>query len=624
MRPPALKMVLGQSSTQNFKKVNSKDFFGILNITNKDIAGSPSGIKLNKDNFAQKFRPLLDPMAGKKNEPAEIDVTFGTMRFDRDNIPRVHGQFDNANQVSEYNPQVIKEQFVKKESIDVGSSDSVASQRISAENKVNPVETSNQQKPFKISDVKPTQSLSDILKLFKIRTAKDIAKYENKPPLTFFFENSLPLKAKEKAGSKSRLIDVSDDIKLSGHKLSEHELETNIVEASLKSDLKPALEYDPAKDQIPIHDLDPESEEYQRRNDSSQLEFDKTIDQEYDVGELSAPIGALEYLKKIRAQKIEPTVDSLKEQLKKDNPYPLRPIIRLDSKGFNIYTNQVPDWNACRYQDILQHVRQSIIYHNYDILAVNKPYGIASHDEERNREPIDMNNLLTELAAELRVEKVYLAHRLDKTTTGVLLFATSQERARQLNKLFKSDQIKKTYWCITKGIPDPKSGIIDIPVGEYKVAGKTRSCLAPERIEKENQLSQRYRESRRAISEYNVINNTNHVALVEVKPKTGVKHQIRCHLGFGLGKPILGDHKYSSLSKMAPQTLPASLLKAFHIRQQKVRTLPIHLHAKSVVIPGAKANGETLFIKAPVPSYFMDNLKTLGLLSERVKAQAMQ
>lgn len=298
--------------------------------------------------------------------------------------------------------------------------------------------------------------------------------------------------------------------------------------------------------------------------------------------------------------------------------HPLEKDVTLDSKGFNDYTHQVTNWDACIREEILGELKKSIIYHNYDVLAINKPYGLASHGGNK-KDKLNVNSLLQDLAKTMRIEKVYLAHRLDKTTSGVLLFATSQERADQLNKLFKSDQIKKTYWCITKGVPILHEAIIDIPIGEYEIAGMFRSCLAPEGVDKERQLSKRFREARRAITEYSVIHSNKHVSLVEVKPRTGVKHQIRCHFGFGLNRPILGDHKYSHLGKLAPQELAMPVLNLLHLRQTKVRTLPMHLHAKTIVLPSVKPNGQNLFIEAPLPKHFKENMKTLRLVSRDVE-----
>ncbi|MPC15305.1 RNA pseudouridylate synthase domain-containing protein 4 [Portunus trituberculatus] len=91
--------------------------------------------------------------------------------------------------------------------------------------------------------------------------------------------------------------------------------------------------------------------------------------------------------------------------------------------------------------------------------------------------------------------------------------------------------------------------VIDIPVGEGIVDGYRRMVLKPDVKELKSTTS----ESKLAITRFKVISKKDSAALVELSPMTGVKHQLRVHLGFGLSCPILGDHKYSHVKKMAPQ-----------------------------------------------------------------------
>ena len=67
---------------------------------------------------------------------------------------------------------------------------------------------------------------------------------------------------------------------------------------------------------------------------------------------------------------------------------------------------------------------------------------------------------------------------------------------------------------------------------------------------------------------------------------TAIKHQLRVHLADGIDCPILGDHKYSHFGKLAPQILPAKILRRFGIPHSKSRYIPMHLHLKSILIPG--------------------------------------
>lgn len=631
---------LGHDLVRRATCVSTKDFFGICDVTSKDIAGcfsDPNQLSLEERSI--KYQALSVSRTKKGNEETKKNLMFGKMRVDVENVPRTHGQFDPTREVPAYGTAEIKRMFMSEETNQVEKSEHAETQSDQNSQTKEQEEEKEEEQPmlgnpaYKISEVKPVKDISEILNLFKVEDALRVSsRYSNMPPLVFEFEAS-PEEISHVTGyyaslRRSRQLNESFSTK-KAHKESPIE-ETQ--EDSKEQDEEPkkgSLEFRPqflddleAKhggDELTQNQLESMIDEC---NDELNLafqdnKFDPSIDAQYDPkNSVTTSFKALDYLKQVRASKVQPVAAKLKARLEStDRPYPLKPQVKLDSKGFRDYTTQVPDWRAMRHVDIVQHIRNNIIYNNYDILAVNKPYGIASHDQEKNREPIDMNSLVSELAKSMKIEKVFLAHRLDKFTTGVLVFATSPERASQLNKLFKNDSIKKTYWCITKGVPDPEAAIIDIPLAEFSTAGKVRSVPAPDNVPEEFQLSKTYRDARRAVTEYQVISATKDAALVEIRPRSGVKHQIRCHLSFGMDTPILGDHKYSHFGSLSPQKLPPSMLKSLNLRQPKVRTLPMHLHAKSIVIPGAKANGETLFITAPLPRHFLENAKSLKLRS---------
>ena len=121
------------------------------------------------------------------------------------------------------------------------------------------------------------------------------------------------------------------------------------------------------------------------------------------------------------------------------------------------------------------------------------------------------------------------------------------------------------------------------------------------------------KDTMKAVTRYRVLDSKDSsAALLEIYPETGVKHQIRCHLGLGLGTPIIGDHKYSHNDSMKPQRLPPSVLTSLGLRQAKVRTVPLHLHAAKVVLPEFD-DGQTVVICAKPPKHFIDTCRRLKL-----------
>ncbi len=213
----------------------------------------------------------------------------------------------------------------------------------------------------------------------------------------------------------------------------------------------------------------------------------------------------------------------------------------------------------------------SVIYTDKNIIAINKPSGLAV--QGGSKISVSVDHLLHHLQFEAK-EKPKLIHRLDKDTSGVLLLARNSKTAALLTKLFKDKQIKKEYLAITVGTPKPKHGVIDLPL--IKSGVEHEKVIVSE-------------EGQEAITHYKVLENfANSAALVSLSPLTGRTHQLRVHMQ-SLGTPILGDNKYGG-NKML-------------IDGKKVQ---LHLHAQSIVIPNFE--GQRIVVKADLPQHFQNTL----------------
>ena len=178
-----------------------------------------------------------------------------------------------------------------------------------------------------------------------------------------------------------------------------------------------------------------------------------------------------------------------------------------------------------------------IIYRDQYLVAINKPSGLLVH-----RSKIDPHE--TRFALQLLRDQigqhVYPVHRLDKPTSGVLLFALSSEIARKVSEGFANHCVKKTYLAVVRGFA-PEQGTIDHPLKDKadKFADRDKSMQTPAReaVSYFSRLAtielpifvDRYPQSR--------------YSLLEVQPVTGRKHQIRRHLKH-IGHPIIGDAKH--------------------------------------------------------------------------------
>ena len=286
----------------------------------------------------------------------------------------------------------------------------------------------------------------------------------------------------------------------------------------------------------------------------------------------------------------------------------------VDSKGFRILKSQVVNLQSVPSSVVIKLLHDSILYEDNDIIAIDKPYGLPSHGGPKIQNSV--GKFLPDLAKMKNVDDLFLVHRLDKETTGVMILAKSSKVASRLHSMFLGQQVIKKYWVLTKGVASPTQGIIDIPIAESTVGNRYRMTLQPYYTHHQAKMllasSKRNGNKQEAITAYRVLDQNDSCALVECRPKTGVKHQIRCHLAFALNTPILGDHKYSHFTKMAPQKLYPDLLQKLGIRQSKVRHLPVHLHAATVILPEFN-DGHNIHISARLPKHFLQNMKWLKL-----------
>jgi len=229
---------------------------------------------------------------------------------------------------------------------------------------------------------------------------------------------------------------------------------------------------------------------------------------------------------------------------------------------------------------------------------------------------------LPNLAERVGAEQLYEVHRLDHTTTGVVLYAKTKEMEQKLRKLFKEKKVQKTYICICNGVPQADSGFIDIPVGEGRIGTRRRMTLRPDYSSNSSIINNKKSYAvgsaiSKAVTKYYVVSCHDNASLLETKILSGKKHQIRLHLGLGLGCPILGDHKFSYPDQLGkPQKVKGDIVKRLNIRKSKSRDLPIFLHAKRISIPDILPDGN-LVITASLPHFFTKTMQKLKLKYNR-------
>ena len=170
-----------------------------------------------------------------------------------------------------------------------------------------------------------------------------------------------------------------------------------------------------------------------------------------------------------------------------------------------------------------------ILYLDRDLIAINKPAGLLSVATANENKEHALAMLRNQLSRPKRPVKLWPVHRLDRDTSGVLLFATSREMREAVNENWSSAE--KTYLAIVEGCPNPSQGTIDQPL-----------WMGPEKY---HMNVGAHPEAKNAITHFNVRKKTNNRALLEVQIETGRQHQIRAHLSW-LGHSVIGDPRYGS------------------------------------------------------------------------------
>ncbi len=178
-----------------------------------------------------------------------------------------------------------------------------------------------------------------------------------------------------------------------------------------------------------------------------------------------------------------------------------------------------------------------IIYRDEHIVAINKPSGLLVHRSKIDR-------LETRFAVQLLRDQlqqhVYPVHRLDKPTSGVLVFALSSDTARLLSEQFQQQTVEKRYLAVVRGYI-PEEGIIDHPLKEQqdKMTDKRAWQDKPAAEATTHYARLATAEIPFAVDRY----PQSRYSLVEARPSTGRKHQIRRHFKH-IAHPIIGDAKH--------------------------------------------------------------------------------
>ncbi|UWI83069.1 RluA family pseudouridine synthase [Wolbachia endosymbiont of Howardula sp.] len=270
---------------------------------------------------------------------------------------------------------------------------------------------------------------------------------------------------------------------------------------------------------------------------------------------------------------------SLREGLIKIDDHKIKSNYRIHSRQILtiknlVYIEQINS-NIKYNTQLLELIRSNILYEDDYILAINKPIGLIVQGGIK----VKMN--ISDLLHQIRETKTFkIVHRLDKDTSGVIIFASNTQVARHLMEEFKARRIHKTYLALTVGIPSRNQGLIDLPITKRNIYGKEKMVVDPQ-------------SNQNAITRFCILKRLQYnIAHLQLNPITGRTHQLRAHLAY-INCPILGDGKYGGK-------------KAFV--QGMINKMHLHASSISVTLP----NNKTINITAPLPIHMRQSLELLN------------
>lgn len=228
--------------------------------------------------------------------------------------------------------------------------------------------------------------------------------------------------------------------------------------------------------------------------------------------------------------------------------------------------------NLTREFRVFYHRRLKIVYEDDDIIVVNKGYGLLSMGNDKVKDGTAYSILREYVKWSNPSNKIFIVHRLDRDTSGLMMFAKNEEAKTTMQHNWSNMVLNRKYVAVVEGVPDPAEGTI-------------KSYLA-ENSQHEVYSTDNPEEGKLAVTRFTTIAEGKGYALLEVELDTGRKNQIRVHLSEN-GHPISGDRRYGA------------------------ETSPIHrlaLHARTLRFVHPTTRKEMNFT-TPIPASFLSMVK---------------
>lgn len=232
--------------------------------------------------------------------------------------------------------------------------------------------------------------------------------------------------------------------------------------------------------------------------------------------------------------------------------------------------------NVSRPFVVFRHPRLQLVYEDDDIIVINKGYGLLSVGTQSHKKEDTAYDILRDyVKKQSPANKLYVVHRLDRDTSGLMMFAKTEEAQETLRHNWNNMVLDRLYVALLEGYVKEDEGFI-----KSRLAENSQFVVYSTKESDEGKL---------ALTRYKVLKRANGLSLVEFSLDTGRKNQIRVHAS-EMGHPIMGDRKYGA-------------------KESRLHRLCLHARTLRFAHPVTRKD---MRFEQPVPAKFMDAVKGTG------------
>ena len=230
----------------------------------------------------------------------------------------------------------------------------------------------------------------------------------------------------------------------------------------------------------------------------------------------------------------------------------------------------------------------SVVFENDDFIAINKTSGLLTIPDREQSEKSLKEYLIDKFG------QIFTVHRLDKDTSGLVLFAKNETTHKFLNKIFEERSVEKFYVGIVMGEPAEKTGLIDAPIAEHSL---NKNLMVVHRRGKASQTG------------YEVLEGNKFYSLVSFQLHTGRTHQIRVHCK-NIGHPLACDTLYGDGKPVLLSAFKKKFKLSKHDEEERPMIGRLALH--SFKLNFTDEHGTKMELEAEIPKEFRALMKQLS------------